>query len=115
MWNEIELMIMSFLFSILISAAFPQISTSFLCYLRNINRNFSVTCFSETWLTPSNFNVYGIDGYNHVGLTRESGRGGIARTWNIILCSIKTSCAIGLFKTASRKLFLESKCDVVIL
>ena len=25
---------------------------------------------------PSYFDVYGIDGYNHVSLTRESGRGG---------------------------------------
>ena len=54
----------------------PGNLTSFLCYLSNMDHNLSVIGFSETWLTPSNFDVYGIDGYNHVGLTREYGRGG---------------------------------------
>ena len=47
-----------------------------MCYLSNIDHICSAIGFSETWLTASNFDVYGIDGYNHVGLTRESERGG---------------------------------------
>ena len=54
----------------------PANLNGFLCYLSNIDHNFFVIGFSETWLTPSNFDVYGIDGYNHVGLTRKSGREG---------------------------------------
>ena len=41
-------------------------------YIRSIPTNLT----NLTNLTPSNFDVYGIDGYNHVGLPRESGRGG---------------------------------------
>ena len=35
------------------------------------------------------------------------------RIWNFILSSMMPNCAIGLFKTASRQLFLKSECDVI--
>ena len=44
--------------------------------MSNIYCDFSVIGFSETWLNSSNIDTYGIDGYNHVGITRESGKGG---------------------------------------
>ena len=31
---------------------------------------------TETWLNPSNIDAYGIDGYNHVGITRSNKHGG---------------------------------------
>ena len=37
---------------------------------------FSAIGFSETWLNSSSIDTYGIDGYSHIGLVRESGKGG---------------------------------------
>ena len=45
-------------------------------YMSNIDCDFSVIGFSETWLNSSTIDTYGIEGYSHVGLTRESGKGG---------------------------------------
>ena len=45
-------------------------------YMSNINCDFSVIGFSETWLNSSNIDTYNIDGYSNVGLTRETGKGG---------------------------------------
>ena len=42
-----------------------------LSYMENIEHMFSVTGLTETWLRPSNIDAYGIDGYNHVGITRQ--------------------------------------------
>ena len=44
--------------------------------MSNINCDFSVIGFSETWLNSSNIDTYGIDGYSHVGVTRELGKEG---------------------------------------
>ena len=49
----------------------PATLNNFLSYMSNIDHSFSVTGFSETWLTPANIDAYSIVGYNHVGLTRE--------------------------------------------
>ena len=35
------------------------------------------------------------------------------RIWNFILSCMMPNCAISLFKTASRQLFLKSKCDAI--
>ena len=43
---------------------------------RHVNHIFSIIGFTETWLKPSNIETFGIAGYNHVGLTRQSGKGG---------------------------------------
>ena len=32
--------------------------------------------FSETWLSPFTIDTYGLNEYNHVGLTRTAGKGG---------------------------------------
>ena len=53
-----------------------QPTTSFMSYMSNINYDFSAIGFSETWIYSSNIDTYGIDGYSHVGITRESGKGG---------------------------------------
>ena len=50
--------------------------TGFMSYMSNINHTFSVIGFTETWLKPSNIETFGITGYNHVGLTRQNGKGG---------------------------------------
>ena len=44
--------------------------------MNNLKLCFSVIGFSETWMSPSLFDTYGINGYRHVGLTRAAGRGG---------------------------------------
>ena len=44
--------------------------------MSNINCDFSVIGFSETWLNSSTIDTDGIDGYSHVELVRESGKGG---------------------------------------
>ena len=44
--------------------------------MSNIVCDFSVIGLSETWLNSSTIDTYGIDGYSHVGLTSESGKGG---------------------------------------
>ena len=54
----------------------PANLTAFMSYTSNIDYDFSVIGFSETWLNSSTIDTYGIDGYSHVGLTRESGKGG---------------------------------------
>ena len=54
----------------------PANLTAFVSYMSNINCDFSVIGFSETWLNSSTIDTYGIDGYSHVGLVRESGKGG---------------------------------------
>ena len=50
--------------------------TGFMSYMSNVNPIFSIIGFTETWLKPSNIEMFGIAGYNHVGLTRQSGKGG---------------------------------------
>ena len=56
----------------------PANLTAFVSYMSNINCDFSVIGFSETWLNSSTIDTYGIDGYSHVVLVRESGkRGGV--------------------------------------
>ena len=45
-------------------------------YINNINLCFSVIGFSETWLSPFTIDTFGMNGYNHVGLTRTAGKGG---------------------------------------
>ena len=54
----------------------PTNLTAFMSYMSNIDYDFSVIGFSETCLNSSTIDTYGIDGYSHVGLTRESGKGG---------------------------------------
>ena len=52
----------------------PANLTAFMTYMSNVNCDFSIIRFSETWLNSSNIDTYGIDGYSHVGLTREMGK-----------------------------------------
>ena len=52
--------------------------TGFMSYMSNINQTFSVIGFTETWLKPNNIETFAITGYNHVGLTRQNGKGGSA-------------------------------------
>ena len=54
----------------------PANLTSFMSFMSNINCDLSVIGFSGTWLNSSNIDTYGIDGYSHVGITRESGKEG---------------------------------------
>ena len=54
----------------------PANLTGFMSYMSNVNHIFSIIGFTETWLKPSNIETFGIAGYNHVGLTRQSGKGG---------------------------------------
>ena len=54
----------------------PANLNAFMSYMSNKNCDFSVIGFSETWLNSSNIDTYSIDGYSHVGLTREIGKGG---------------------------------------
>ena len=54
----------------------PANLNAFMSYMSNINCDFSVIGFSETWLNSSNIYTYSIDGYSHVRLTRETGKGG---------------------------------------
>ena len=44
--------------------------------MENLAHRFSVVGLTETWLRPSNIDAYGIDGYNHVGITRGNQQGG---------------------------------------
>ena len=46
-----------------------------LSYMRNLDHEFSVIGLSETWLSPSNSDAYGIGGYNHVVVTRQAKKG----------------------------------------
>ena len=50
--------------------------TGFMSYMSNINHTFSVIGFTETWLKTSNIETVGITRYNHIGLTRQNGKGG---------------------------------------
>ena len=43
--------------------------------MENLEHTFSVIGLTETWLKPSNIDAYGIDGYNHVGITRSNQQG----------------------------------------
>ena len=40
--------------------------------IENLDRRFSVIGLTETWMNPSNIDAYGIDDYNHVGITRSN-------------------------------------------
>ena len=51
----------------------PANLTGFMSYMSNVNHIFSIIGFTETWLKIEPF---GIAVYNHVGLTRQSGKGG---------------------------------------
>ena len=44
--------------------------------MENLDHRFSVIGLTETWLNPSNIDAYGIDGYNHIGITRSNQNGG---------------------------------------
>ena len=44
--------------------------------MSNIDHEFSVIGLSETWLTPSDTDAFGIAGYNHVAVTRQAKKGG---------------------------------------
>ena len=54
----------------------PANLTGFMSYMSNVNHIFSIIGFTETWLKPSNIETFGIAGYNYVGLTKQSGKGG---------------------------------------
>ena len=45
-------------------------------YLNSLNHTFSVIAISENWLTPVNKDIYGIQGYTHHCVIRESRPGG---------------------------------------
>ena len=49
----------------------PANLTGLLSYMSNIEKQFAVIGLTETWLTPLNIETYGINGHNHVGLTRK--------------------------------------------
>ena len=49
----------------------PANLTGLLSYKSDIEKQFAVIGLTETWLTPFNIETYGINGYNHVGLTRK--------------------------------------------
>ena len=49
---------------------------TFQSYLNTLDHHFSIIGLTETWLKPLNVSVYGIEGYNHVGITRENTKGG---------------------------------------
>ena len=53
----------------------PANLTGLLSYMSNIEKQFAVIGLTETWLTPFNIETYGINGYNHVGLTRKNSKG----------------------------------------
>ena len=57
--------------------------------MENLEHRFSMIGLTETWLNPSNIDAYGIDGYNHVGITRNNQHGGgvslFICIWNVIL------------------------------
>ena len=58
-------------------------------YMSNVNCDFYIIGFSETWLNSSNIDTYGIDGYSHVGLTREMGKeGGVS----LFICDKMVYC-----------------------
>ena len=44
--------------------------------MENLDYRFSVIGLIETWLNPSSIDAYGIDGYNHIGITRSNQNGG---------------------------------------
>ena len=67
----------------------PANLTAFMSYMSNIDYDFSVIGFSETWLNSSTIDTYDIDGYSHVGLTRESGKGGGV---SLFLCDKMVYC-----------------------
>ena len=54
----------------------PANLSSLLSDMENLDHRFSVIGLTETWLNPSNIDAYGIDGYNHIGITRSNKNGG---------------------------------------
>ena len=54
----------------------PAILSAFQSYLNTLEHHFSFIGLTETWLKPLNVSVYGIEGHNHVGITRENTKGG---------------------------------------
>ena len=54
----------------------PANLSAFQSYLNTLEHHFSIIGLTETWLKPLNVSVYGIEGYNHVGITRENTKGG---------------------------------------
>ena len=54
----------------------PANLSHFLAFMENLEFSFGVIGFTETWLTPDNITCYSIDGYSHVGITRQNGRRG---------------------------------------
>ena len=60
-----------------------------LSYMSNLDHEFSVIGLSETWLTPSHTDAYGIARYNLVAVTRQAKKGGelsmfISEKWWIL-------------------------------
>ena len=69
----------------------PANLTAFKTYMSNVSYDFSITGFTETWLNLSNIETYGIDGYSHVGLNTEIGKGEEFRylyviKWCVVKC-----------------------------
>ena len=54
----------------------PANLSSLLSDMENLDHRFSVIGLTETWLNPSNIDAYGIEGYNHIGITRSNQNGG---------------------------------------
>lgn len=48
----------------------------FTSYLASLKHGFHVIGITETWLEDSNIDLYGVEGYNHVGICREGRSGG---------------------------------------
>ena len=50
----------------------PANLSSLLSDMENLDHGFSVIGLTETWPNPSNIDAYGMDGYNHIGITRSN-------------------------------------------
>ena len=72
----------------------PKNLGKFISFMSGLSANFNVICLTETWLTLSNFNLFGIDGYNHVGNCRPD-RVGDGTSIFIKLCSILSTSGLG--------------------
>jgi hypothetical protein len=70
----------------------PRNLNSFLTTLQSSAMEFNVLAFTETWLKPSNVDAYGIKGYTHEHIIRETKIGGgtslfVKDTWDYKLRS----------------------------
>ena len=85
----------------------PANLNHFMNYLNCLNVQFSVLCFSETWLNANNHDLYALPGYSHIGKHRPHRSGGGVSLFIKERFTYKSRLDISIFNDVIESVFVE--------